>query len=157
VFGSPTALLNVGECATRTVPPRRPVVNKLAKNPRPLHSWSTAHFQKIGSGTSTQNSRPYEFDATCGRWVALSARAPQRRCLYWHLRAGLGLLLVAGYKAGPVALVLAIWCVVTRSSSTFADRNMMLHFLKNIMIAGGLLQIAHFGAVPVGVDTRSGR
>ena len=39
----------------------------------------------------------------------------------------------------------------------FADQNMMIHFLKNMMIAGGLLQIVHFGAGPVSLDTRSGR
>jgi putative oxidoreductase len=30
----------------------------------------------------------------------------------------------------------------------------MIHFLKNIMIAGGLLQIAGFGAGAISVDNR---
>jgi putative oxidoreductase len=68
---------------------------------------------------------------------------------------GLGLLLLVGYRARPVALALAIWCVVTAIffHRNFADQNMMIHFLKNIMIAGGLLQIVHFGAGPVSLDT----
>jgi putative oxidoreductase len=36
----------------------------------------------------------------------------------------------------------------------FADQNQMIHFLKNIMIAGGLLQIAAFGAGALSVDNR---
>ena len=72
---------------------------------------------------------------------------------------GLGALLLIGYRTRPVALVLAIWCVVTAFffHRNFADQNMMIHFLKNLMIAGGLLQIVHFGPGPVSLDARSGR
>jgi putative oxidoreductase len=38
--------------------------------------------------------------------------------------------------------------------SNFADQNQMIHFLKNVMIAGGLLQIAAFGAGALSVDSR---
>jgi putative oxidoreductase len=38
--------------------------------------------------------------------------------------------------------------------SNFADQNQMIHFLKNIMMAGGLLQIASFGAGAISVDNR---
>ncbi len=34
----------------------------------------------------------------------------------------------------------------------FADQNQMIHFLKNVMIAGGLLQIVYFGAGPMSID-----
>jgi putative oxidoreductase len=73
------------------------------------------------------------------------------------VEVGLGLLLLVGYRARPVAL--AIWCVVTAIffHRNFADQNMMIHFLKNIMIAGGLLQIVHFGAGSVSLDTLSRR
>src|ERR1700722_6097743 len=61
---------------------------------------------------------------------------------------GLGFLLLIGYRARPAALALAIWCVATAIffHRNFADQNMFIHFMKNLMIAGGLLQIAHFGA-----------
>ena len=36
----------------------------------------------------------------------------------------------------------------------FADQNMMIHLLKNLMIAGGLLQIVHFGAGAFSLDAR---
>jgi putative oxidoreductase len=39
--------------------------------------------------------------------------------------------------------------------SNFADQNQMIHFLKNIMIAGGLLQIAAFGAGALSIDNRA--
>jgi putative oxidoreductase len=72
---------------------------------------------------------------------------------------GLGVLLLIGYRVRPVALGLVIWCFVTAIffHRNFADQNMMTHFLKNLMIAGGLLQIVHFGAGPVSLDARSGR
>jgi putative oxidoreductase len=69
---------------------------------------------------------------------------------------GLGSLLLIGYRARPVALALAAWCVVTAIffHRNFADQNMMIHFLKNLMIAGGLLQIVHFGAGALSLDNR---
>jgi putative oxidoreductase len=69
---------------------------------------------------------------------------------------GLGLLLLVGYQARPAALLLAGWCVVTAIffHRNFADQNMMIHFLKNLMIAGGLLQIVHFGAGSLSLDNR---
>jgi putative oxidoreductase len=72
---------------------------------------------------------------------------------------GLGVLLLIGYRVRPVALGLVVWCFVTAIffHNNFADQNMMIHFLKNLMIAGGLLQIVHFGAGPVSLDARSGR
>jgi putative oxidoreductase len=72
---------------------------------------------------------------------------------------GLGLLLLIGFRARPVAAALAVWCVVTAVffHRNFADQNMMIHFLKNIMIAGGLLQIVHFGAGALSLDSREGR
>jgi putative oxidoreductase len=38
--------------------------------------------------------------------------------------------------------------------SNFADQNQMIHFLKNVMLAGGLLQIAAFGAGAISIDNR---
>jgi putative oxidoreductase len=69
---------------------------------------------------------------------------------------GGGLLLIAGWRTRPIALALALFCVATAVSfhSNFADQNQMIHFLKNIMIAGGLLQIAAFGAGAFSIDGR---
>jgi putative oxidoreductase len=69
---------------------------------------------------------------------------------------GVGSLMLVGYRARFAALILAIWCVVTAIffHRNFANQNMMIHFLKNMMIAGGLLQIAHFGAGRLSMDKR---
>ena len=67
---------------------------------------------------------------------------------------GGGVLLVAGYQARFVALALAAFSLATAVSfhHNFADQNQMIHFFKNVMMAGGLLQIAAFGAGALSVD-----
>jgi len=71
---------------------------------------------------------------------------------------GGGVLLIAGYRARLVAIALAVFSLATAVSfhNDFADQNQMIHFLKNVMMAGGLLQIAAFGAGPLSVDNRRG-
>jgi putative oxidoreductase len=72
---------------------------------------------------------------------------------------GGGLLLIAGFQTRLVATALALFSLVTAVSfhSNFADQNQMIHFLKNVMIAGGLLQIVGFGAGAISVDNRLSR
>jgi putative oxidoreductase len=67
---------------------------------------------------------------------------------------GGGLLLVLGYQVRPAALALAIVSVATAVSfhNNLADQNQMFHFLKDVMIAGGLLQIAAFGAGAISIE-----
>jgi putative oxidoreductase len=69
---------------------------------------------------------------------------------------GGGLLLVAGYRTRFVAAALAIFALATAVSfhNNFADQNQMIHFLKNVMMAGGLLQVVAFGAGALSVDNR---
>jgi putative oxidoreductase len=69
---------------------------------------------------------------------------------------GGGVLLVAGYHTRSVAIALAVFSLAAAVSfhSNFADQNQMIHFLKNVMMAGGLLQIAAFGAGALSVDNR---
>ena len=73
------------------------------------------------------------------------------------LEVGGGLLLVAGFRAREVAFALAVFVLATAVffHRNFADQNQMIHFLKNIMIVGGLLQIAHFGAGRFSLDARN--
>ena len=72
------------------------------------------------------------------------------------VEAGGGLLLLLGFRTRPVALILAAFAVATALCfhRNFADQNQMIHFLKNLIIAGGLLQIVHFGAGAVSLDNR---
>jgi putative oxidoreductase len=72
------------------------------------------------------------------------------------VEAGGGQLLLLGFRARLVALVLAVFVVATALffHRNFADQNQIIHFLKNLIIVGGLLQIVHFGAGAVSLDNR---
>ena len=72
------------------------------------------------------------------------------------IEVGGGLLLLSGYRVRPVALVMAVFSLATAVffHRNFGDQNQMIHFLKNVMIAGGLLQISAFGAGAWSLDTR---
>jgi len=67
---------------------------------------------------------------------------------------GGGLLLILAYRARPAALALAVFSLATAASfhGNFADQNQMIHFLKNVMMAGGLLQIVAFGAGAISIE-----
>jgi putative oxidoreductase len=69
-----------------------------------------------------------------------------------------GLLLVAGLYTRPVALALAAFSIATGLifHSAIADQNQMIHLMKNFAMAGGLLQIAAFGAGSLSLDARRG-
>jgi putative oxidoreductase len=60
-----------------------------------------------------------------------------------------GLLLFAGLHLRWTGLVLAGFCLVTALTfhAHFDDPNQVIHFLKNLMIAGGLLQLTALGSV----------
>jgi putative oxidoreductase len=75
------------------------------------------------------------------------------------IELGGGVLLVFGYRTRIVALALAAFTVSTALvfHNDFADQNQMIHFLKNISIAGGLLQAAAFGAGSLSLDARRQR
>ena len=70
---------------------------------------------------------------------------------------GGGLLLAVGAKVRPVALLLALFSIVTGVlfHSALGDQNQMIHLLKNIAMAGGLLQVVAFGAGAYSFDARS--
>jgi putative oxidoreductase len=67
-----------------------------------------------------------------------------------------GLLLVLGLYTRPVALALAGFSIATGLifHSALADQNQMIHLLKNLAMAGGLLQVAAFGAGSLSLDAR---
>jgi putative oxidoreductase len=59
-----------------------------------------------------------------------------------------GLALLLGVQVRVVGTVLAAWCIATAlvAHTDFADRNMQIHFLKNVIMAGGFLYVAAYGA-----------
>ena len=72
---------------------------------------------------------------------------------------GGGLLLVAGFKTRYVAAILALFSVVTAFAfhGNVSDQNQMIHLLRNIAMAGGLLQVVAFGAGAWSVDAIGAR
>ena len=94
-------------------------------------------------------------DATVGYIGSVGLPLPQVAWLIALLvELGGGALLISGFRARFVALGMAVFALVTAVffHRNFADQNQMIHFLKNVMLAGGLLQIVYFGAGPLSVD-----
>ncbi|MEL6238435.1 MAG: DoxX family protein [Pseudomonadota bacterium] len=58
-----------------------------------------------------------------------------------------GVMLVAGFKARTAAIALGTFSILAAVTfhSDFTDQNQMIHFLKNLALAGGMLQVAAFG------------
>lgn len=65
-------------------------------------------------------------------------------------------LLVLGYRTRAVALAMALFTVATAIEfhSDFRSQNQLFHFLKNLAVAGGLLQVFAFGAGALSIDGR---
>jgi putative oxidoreductase len=100
------------------------------------------------------------YAATVGYIAAMGLPVPPLAFVVAVLtELGGGLLLLSGYRARAVSLTMAVFCVVTALffHHNFADQNQMIHFLKNVMMGGGLLQITYFGAGAFSLDARSGR
>lgn len=72
---------------------------------------------------------------------------------------GGGILLVLGAKTRWVAAALAAFSIVTGLAfhNALGDQNQLIHLLKNFAMAGGLLQVAAFGAGAFSIDARSSR
>ena len=72
------------------------------------------------------------------------------------IEVGGGILLILGYQSRIVASVMAVFTVAAALSfhRNFADQNAMAHFLKNVAITGGLLQIVALGAGTFSIDNR---
>jgi putative oxidoreductase len=69
---------------------------------------------------------------------------------------GGGMLLIAGYRTRLTASLLALYAILTALffHHDLGDQNQSFHFLKNLAIAGGLLQLAAFGAGGLSLDAR---
>jgi len=58
-----------------------------------------------------------------------------------------------------LAAVVAVWCIATAlaAHSNFADRNMEIHFFKNVAMMGGFAYIAAVGAGAFSLDALARR
>jgi putative oxidoreductase len=68
-------------------------------------------------------------------------------------------LLIAGVQTRLVAIGMTVFTLATAVTfhNNFADQNQMIHFMKNIAIMGGLLQVVAFGGGKFSVDGLLGR
>jgi putative oxidoreductase len=72
---------------------------------------------------------------------------------------GGGLALLLGFRTRIAAAVIAVYSIAAALAfhRNFADPNQFVHFMKNVAIAGGLLQIVAFGSGRLSLDTRRAR
>jgi putative oxidoreductase len=103
-------------------------------------------FGKIGAPEATQG-----YIASVGLPVPMLSYL-----LAIVVELGGGILLLIGFQTRIVSLVIAAFTFATALffHNNFADQNQMIHFLKNIAIVGGLLQVAAFGAGSLSLDAR---
>jgi putative oxidoreductase len=69
---------------------------------------------------------------------------------------GGGILFLIGFKSRLTGLVLAVWCIATAlvAHDHPGNHEAMIHFMKNLCMAGGLLQVVAFGPGRLSVDRR---
>jgi putative oxidoreductase len=69
---------------------------------------------------------------------------------------GIGALFLPGFQTRLAAAALALYSVATSLlfHHDLGDQNEMLHFLKDLAIAGGFLQVAAFGGGALSLDAR---
>ncbi len=67
-----------------------------------------------------------------------------------------GLALIVGWQTRWAALALAGFCIVSAVlfHNEFGDKNQLIHFLKNLGLAGGFLVLAAAGPGALSVDER---
>lgn len=72
------------------------------------------------------------------------------------VEVGGGVLLLIGYRTRLAAAVLAVFCIVSGLvfHHALGDQNQFVHLFKNLAMAGGLLQVAAFGAGAFSLDGR---
>ena len=64
--------------------------------------------------------------------------------------------LIAGILTRPVAFLICLYCIATAllAHTNFGNGNELLHFFKNIAIAGGALSLAVTGSGALSLDAR---
>jgi len=69
---------------------------------------------------------------------------------------GAGVAFLLGWKGKIMGLILAIWCVATAFVAHYhpGDTGQMIHFTKNLCMAGGFLQIFVYGTGAFSLDRR---
>jgi putative oxidoreductase len=71
------------------------------------------------------------------------------------VEVGCGLLIVFGYQARIAAGIFALFCLTTAVCfhTDFANPDQIFHFIKNLVMTGGLLQVVTYGAGALSIDS----
>jgi len=72
--------------------------------------------------------------------------------ILWELGGGLAMLF--GFLTRPVAVLLALFCVISAGVAHYhpTDQMQMINFMKNLSMAGGFLFVAVHGAGALSLD-----
>ena len=70
------------------------------------------------------------------------------------VEVGCSVLIIVGYQTRVVAAIFALFCLTTAVffHAHFSDPNQTFHFIKNLVMTGGLLQIVAYGAGAFSID-----
>lgn len=103
------------------------------------------------------------FDGTVGYIASKGLPLPQLGALAAIVvELGGGLLVIAGWKTRWAAAAMLVFTLAAAvlfhnfwAAAPDAAQNQMIHFMKNISMAGGLLYVLVFGSGPLSVDGRN--
>lgn len=105
------------------------------------------------------------FEGTVGYIASSGLPLPQLGAvLAIIVELGGGILLIVGWKTRWAAAAMLVFTVAAAcifhnfwAAAPDAAQNQMIHFMKNIAMAGGLVYVVVFGSGPLSVDAASGR
>lgn len=72
------------------------------------------------------------------------------------IEIGVSVLFLIGFRVRLTALILGVWCVATAMVAHYhpGDAGQMIHFMKNVCMAGGFLQVVAYGGGRFSFDLR---
>jgi putative oxidoreductase len=75
------------------------------------------------------------------------------------VEVGCGLLMILGYQTRMVAAIFCLFCLATAVffHLHFNDPNQIFHFIKNLIMIGGILQLVTYGAGALSIDNRASK
>jgi putative oxidoreductase len=71
------------------------------------------------------------------------------------VEVGCGLLMVVGYQTRIAAAIFCLFCLATAIffHLHFNDPNQIFHFIKNLVMTGGIAQLVVYGAGAISIDS----
>ncbi len=91
--------------------------------------------------------------------TALPLPAPLAYVGALAVELGCSILLILGFQTRIVAAIFCLFCLTTAVffHAHFSDQNQTFHFIKNLVMTGGLLQLVTYGAGALSIDNRGSK